>query len=175
MFRTADGAGVKKIYLTGYTPSPYDFFGKLRPDFAKTALNAEKYVAWEQQKNVASLLAELKRKTPPSFGDLPLVRGGNNYFPSFTRRGLGRCFILSLEQSPRAISYDRFVSKHCNKLKRCDGVALIVGNEVRGLSQAILKKSDAIIEIPMHGKKESLNVAVAAGIALFALRDIGRR
>src|SRR3989344_2707510 len=136
IFRTADGAGVKKIYLTGYTPSPYDLFGNVRKDFAKTALGAEKFVDWEQRKDVGKLIKQLK--TPPN---LPLLRGGKNYFPSLPRRGLGRLkrvFIVSLEQSPRAVPYNQFTTIYRSKLKKYSGVALIVGNEVRGLSPAIL-------------------------------------
>ncbi len=48
-------------------------------------------------------------------------------------------------------------------------LALVLGNEVRGVSKQSLKLVDAIVEIPMRGKKESLNVSVAAGIALFVL------
>ena len=48
-------------------------------------------------------------------------------------------------------------------------LAVFVGNEVRGISKPLLKKCDVILEIPMRGKKESLNVSVTAGIALFAL------
>lgn len=147
IFRTADGAGVKKIYLTGYTPSPYDLFGPpaggLRKDFAKTALGAEKFVNWEKQKNIATLINRLKKE---------------------------KIFVISLEQSPRAVPHNQFTSIYRSKLTKYSGIALIVGNEVRGLSSAILKKSDAIIEIPMYGKKESLNVSVATGIALFELR-----
>lgn len=47
--------------------------------------------------------------------------------------------------------------------------ALIVGNEVDGVSSEALEASEAILEIPMQGKKESLNVSVATGIALFEL------
>ncbi len=53
-------------------------------------------------------------------------------------------------------------------------LAVLLGNEVRGISQPLLKKCDVILEIPMHGKKESLNVSVTAGIALFALTHKGR-
>jgi len=144
IFRTADAAGVKKIYLTGYTPSPYDFFGKLRKDFSKTALGAEKYVAWEQRKNIAPLIMKLKKN---------------------------KIFIFALEQHQKALAYNKAVIIYDSSLRKKNGIALIVGNEVRGLSPAILKKSDAIIEIPMRGKKESLNVAVAAGIAIFSLRE----
>jgi len=44
-------------------------------------------------------------------------------------------------------------------------LALILGNEIKGLSKNILKKCKSVVSIPMFGKKESLNVAVAFGIA----------
>ncbi len=50
-------------------------------------------------------------------------------------------------------------------------LALIVGNEVSGVSPALLKRSDAIIHIPMKGMKESLNVAVALGIAAYEINN----
>ena len=49
-------------------------------------------------------------------------------------------------------------------------VALVVGNEVRGLTPALRQRLDALVSIPMAGIKESYNVAVACGIALYALR-----
>ena len=69
--------------------------------------------------------------------------------------------LIAVEQSLKSINY--------KKLKPRFPIALIFGNEVRGLSKEILKKCDKIIEIPMQGKKESLNVSVAAGIVLFSL------
>jgi tRNA G18 (ribose-2'-O)-methylase SpoU len=65
--------------------------------------------------------------------------------------------IISLEQDKKAIPYTGFKPKF--------PLALIVGNEVKGVSKAILKKSDRIIFLPMNGKKESLNVSVSFGIA----------
>ncbi|MFN3921094.1 MAG: RNA methyltransferase [Caldimicrobium sp.] len=50
-------------------------------------------------------------------------------------------------------------------------LALIIGNEVEGVSEAVLEASDVIIEIPLFGEKESLNVAVAFGIAIFLLLE----
>ena len=47
-------------------------------------------------------------------------------------------------------------------------IALILGNEVLGLSTGILRRASAIVNIPMYGQKESLNVAVAFGIAIYA-------
>jgi tRNA G18 (ribose-2'-O)-methylase SpoU len=51
-----------------------------------------------------------------------------------------------------------------------DRVALIVGSEVEGIPQDILPLADTIIEIPLLGTKESLNVSVAFGIALYGVR-----
>ena len=61
MFRTADAAGINKIYLTGYTSAPLDRFGRKRKDLAKSALGAEEFVAWEQQKNILALITKLKK------------------------------------------------------------------------------------------------------------------
>lgn len=142
IFRTADAAGVKKIYLTGYTPSPLDRFGKIRPKIAKTALGAEKTVEWRKYKDIGKLIAKLKQRA-----DLD----GNQ----------GRPLIAGIEQSPKSVNYKKF--------KPHFPLALIFGNEVCGISPQILKKCDKIIEIPMAGKKESLNVSVTAGIILFSL------
>ncbi len=51
-------------------------------------------------------------------------------------------------------------------------LALIVGNEVRGLSSNILKRCDEIIYIPMKGKKESLNVAIAFAVVGYKIREL---
>jgi 23S rRNA (guanosine2251-2'-O)-methyltransferase len=48
-------------------------------------------------------------------------------------------------------------------------ICLVVGNEITGVSPQIIAAADMAIEIPMHGTKLSLNVAVAYGIALFEL------
>jgi tRNA G18 (ribose-2'-O)-methylase SpoU len=49
-------------------------------------------------------------------------------------------------------------------------LALILGEETKGNSKKILDLADDVLEIPMYGQKESLNVSVACGIALYALR-----
>lgn len=73
--------------------------------------------------------------------------------------------ILAIEQSKRSVPYQKI------KLSKKDlaKVALVVGNEINGLSSSILRRADKILEIPMRGKKESLNVAVAFGIVVFNL------
>jgi tRNA G18 (ribose-2'-O)-methylase SpoU len=71
---------------------------------------------------------------------------------------------IAIEQSETAIDY--------KKVKVQLPTVFIMGNEVDGLSKNILKKVDVIAEIPMNGKKESLNVSVAGGIALFRMLGI---
>ncbi len=70
--------------------------------------------------------------------------------------------IVALEQSEKSISLEHYTAP--------EKVCLIVGHEVLGVSEDILSVCDDIVHIPMLGKKNSLNVAVAAGIALHTLR-----
>ena len=72
--------------------------------------------------------------------------------------------IVALEQSASSVDY--------KKIKIAGSVLFIVGNEVDGISKDILDLCDLVAEIPMHGKKESLNVSVAFGIGLFRLLGI---
>ena len=140
IFRTADCAGVRKIFLTGYTPRPIDRFGRKRRDLGKVALGAEESVEWEAVKDINKLITRFKKEG---------------------------VMIAALEQSPKSIDYKKSVTKLKGKRS-----ALILGNEVSGMNEVIIKKADMVIEIPMKGKKESLNVSVAAGIAIFRLLNI---
>jgi len=58
------------------------------------------------------------------------------------------------------------------KFKPTLPIALIVGNEVTGISKKILKLADKIVYIPMRGRKESLNVAIAASIAIYQIKKV---
>jgi tRNA G18 (ribose-2'-O)-methylase SpoU len=60
IFRTADGAGVSKIYLVGVTPSPIDRFGRKRKDVAKTALGAEETVPFECAEEILPVISKLR-------------------------------------------------------------------------------------------------------------------
>ena len=62
IFRTADAAGVEKVYLSGITPTPLDRFGKIRPQFAKVALGAEKNVQWDASARAAQATSRLHEK-----------------------------------------------------------------------------------------------------------------
>jgi 23S rRNA (guanosine2251-2'-O)-methyltransferase len=149
IFRTADGAGVEKIYLTGYTPcphllresvagepAPYDYLTKAEKTLAKTALGAENNIAWERCARLGPLL---KRLHQDGFE------------------------IVALEQDESSVDYRDYQPK--------TRTALLVGNEVLGVDPKILRQCDAVIEIPMRGKKDSLNVSVAFGIASFEIKS----
>lgn len=69
--------------------------------------------------------------------------------------------VVAIEQDTRSVDY--------RKVKIPTKVAFILGSEVGGLSKKILDACDVIAEIQMSGKKESLNVSVAAGVALFGM------
>jgi len=61
MFRTADAAGVTKIFLTGYTPTPLDRFGREVKELSKVALGGENFVSWEYVKNPNTVISSLKK------------------------------------------------------------------------------------------------------------------
>jgi tRNA G18 (ribose-2'-O)-methylase SpoU len=72
--------------------------------------------------------------------------------------------VVAIEQSPQSVDY---------KTITIDGsVAFVLGNEVNGLPHEVLDLCDVVAEIPMKGSKESLNVAVAAGVALFGILGV---
>jgi 23S rRNA (guanosine2251-2'-O)-methyltransferase len=137
IFRTADAAGISKMYIVGYTPDPLDRFGRPRGDIAKAALGAEQTIPWEHVKTISPLLKKLKKE-------------------GFQ--------IIAIEQSPNSVDY--------KKIKNTQNICFVLGNEVTGVSKAALAQADVIAEIPMRGDKESLNVSVAGGIAMFRILNV---
>ncbi len=103
---------------------------------SKTALGAEKTVPFEYYGQTWRLIDKLKKSVDV---------------------GRRRIQIVALEQSKKSILYTKFKPKF--------PLALIIGNEVKGISKKVLEKCDKIIFLPMSGQKESLNVSVAFGVA----------
>lgn len=60
IFRTADGAGVDKILLVGYTPTPIDRFGRPQSEIAKTSLGACDVIPWEHCENSRGVIKQLQ-------------------------------------------------------------------------------------------------------------------
>jgi len=143
LLRTAEGLGIKKVFLTGYTPYPSQpndqrlshISNKLSDAIHKTALDAENLVSWEQNDDVFTVISQLRND-------------------GYT--------ILALEQTKDAIDITKFSAP--------DKCALLLGSEVAGVSKELLDIVDKSLVIPMFGKKESFNVVQAAAMALFQLR-----
>lgn len=140
IFRTAEGFGVENIILSGYTPYP-----KLTDD--------------DRLPHIADKLTRQIHKT--ALGAETIVPF--YYQPTLDLAGLQKAGyrIVGLEQDSRScdLSYYSPPSK----------IALLLGEEVDGIGQDLIRQCDDLIEIPMRGQKESFNVSVAAGIALYAL------
>jgi 23S rRNA (guanosine2251-2'-O)-methyltransferase len=144
IFRTADAFGAEKIFVSGCTPAPIDRFGRKRADIAKVALGAEESIKWEQVTDGPGILIMKFKKE-------------NN------------AVVIALEQDGKSVDYRNIQNEIVEKMTGELRILLILGNEVEGVSREILDMADRIAEIPMRGKKESLNVSVAAGIALFGM------
>jgi 23S rRNA (guanosine2251-2'-O)-methyltransferase len=144
IFRTAEGFGIEKIILSGYTPYPAldddarlpHIRDKLSQQIHKTALGAETMVPFEYHPHLDTWIER--------------NRSCDNPLP-----------IVALEQSENAIMLPHFAPP--------DSCAVLLGEEVRGVEARYLAMCEAIVEIPMSGRKESFNVSVAAGIALYAM------
>lgn len=72
--------------------------------------------------------------------------------------------IIAIEQSENSVDY--------KNVKVENKAAFILGEEVHGVPKEILEACDIVAEIPMRGKKESLNVSVSAGVALFRMLGV---
>lgn len=132
MFRTADGAGVSKIYLSGYTATPIDRFGRAQGEIQKTSLGASDIMPWEHVDSLIDLI---------------------------TRLQAAGTTVVAVEQADRSIPL--------RDLQTPAEVAYVMGNEIEGVPQEALELADVVVELPMCGEKESLNVSVAAGIVLY--------
>lgn len=144
IFRTCDGFGVKEIILSGYSPYPSQPGDERLP-----------YIRDKITKQIHKTALGAESNVP--FRYIPELN-----IAELKNKGY---MIVGLEQSPAS-----------HKLPYFDTpakFALILGEEVDGLSREIIEACDELIEIPMKGLKESFNVSVAAGIALYHLTLVG--
>ena len=141
LLRTAEGLGVAKVYLTGYTPYPSGQANdprlphealKLAKQIHKTALDAENQIDWEHADDVFTIISSLQAE------------------------GYA---VMAVEQSKQSVSLPNFTPPQ--------KIALLMGREVEGVEPEVLAACDGTLEIPMFGHKESFNVAQAAAMALY--------
>lgn len=147
IIRTAEGMGVNKVVLSGYTPRFHDvrllphLREKIDREIHKTALGAEDMVDIVFSDDVALDLKELK--------DLGWK-------------------VVGLENN---IQVNKIFPLNSDALKEVltDKIVLFLGEEVNGINPMFYNLIDYFVEIPMRGKKESFNVSVAAGIAMYGI------
>jgi 23S rRNA (guanosine2251-2'-O)-methyltransferase len=140
LLRTAEGLGVTKVYLSGYTPYPTQpgdsrlphESAKLTRQIHKTALGAEDSQPWEHINQIEPLISELKQT-------------------GYT--------VAALEQTATAVPLPGYTPP--------PKLAIIVGREVAGVEPEVLALTDLQLVIPMSGQKESFNVVQAAAMALY--------
>ncbi len=89
------------------------------------------------------------------------VKTTNSVIKKLKRDGIK---IVAIEQAENSVDY--------KKIKIKNHIAFVLGNEVGGINKNTLKLCDVVAEIPMKGGKESLNVSVACGVALFRILNI---
>jgi tRNA G18 (ribose-2'-O)-methylase SpoU len=140
IFRTCEGFGVIKIIISGYSPYP-----KLPNDTRLPHIEAK-------------LTAQIHKTALGAEGMVPFEYQEKPDLNSLKKAGYK---IVGLEQDKRSIFLKDYIIS--NK------IVLLLGEEVMGITDDMRDQCDDLIEIPMVGKKESFNVSVATGIALYAL------
>ena len=150
ILRTAEGFGVERVILSGYTPRVHDvnllphLREKLDKEIHKTALGAEDMLEINSSDDIKSELLQLKNE------------GWQ---------------IVGLENN---LDSDKLVRLNDRGLKDriVDEVVLVLGEEVHGIDHSLHEIIDLFVEIPMEGQKESFNVSVAAGIAMYGIMNL---
>jgi len=147
ILRTCEGFGVERVILSGYTPKVHDVSllphlrDKLDREIHKTALGAEDMLDIYASGDIITDLRELREQGRQ-------ICGLENNITD------GRLHTLGDSETRELLS---------------DWVVLVLGEEVHGIDYSLYDIISLFLEIPMKGLKESFNVSVAAGIAIFEL------
>lgn len=146
IFRTSDGVMIEKLYLCGYTPHP-----------PKPGASLEK-------RKPSAGKSEILKTALGSTDSVSweYVKDPVEVIKRLKTEGVKIC---ALELTTKSKTYYEV-------LKNDFPLCLVVGNEITGVAQNLIDLCDFSIEIPQYGIKQSLNVAVAYGIAIFELRKI---
>lgn len=149
ILRTAEGFGINEVILSGYTPRVHDtnllphLRAKLDKEIHKTALGAEDMLNITSSHEIKNDLIKLHQQGYQIIG---------------LENNISKERLLSLS--------DPHLTQHLS-----DQIVLILGEEVHGINHSLYDTIDLFVEIPMQGQKESFNVSVAAGIALYVLSN----
>lgn len=152
VLRTADAFRLEAVYLCGITATPPS------PEIHKTALGAEDSVAWHYEADTLTCVHQLQEQGYHVVA-VEQVEGSSK---------MGEWQIPDLSEATSA-STTTTEAAH----KPCAGLALILGNEVKGVQQSVVDAANEALEIPQYGTKHSMNVSVTAGIVIWeAIRQM---
>jgi len=145
ILRTADGLSINEVLICGYSPYPI--------------------VSYARDTRLPHIANKIDRKIHKTALGAEKTQFWKHYQTttkavlSLRARGIK---IIGLEQQNKAIPIYKYHGS--------DKVAIVVGNEIDGIDSKIINLCDQLIEIPMLGKKESYNVAIASAMAMFYFR-----
>jgi len=140
IFRTCEGFGISKLIISGYSPYP-------------TVPNDTRlpHIGLKLTEQIHKTALDAESMVPFEHQETPNIAALKEQ--GFT--------IVGLEQDERSVMLQDYIPPQ--------KIVLLLGEEVKGITDEMRDQCDDLIEIPMFGKKESFNVSVAAGIALYAL------
>lgn len=150
ILRTAEGMGIERVILSGYTPRVHDgsllphLREKLDKEIHKTALGAEDMLDIYSSGDIISEIQRLKKQGWQVIG---------------LENNIANVPIKTLNDPSLKDELENYV-------------ILILGEEVNGIDSSLYDAIDLFVEIPMKGKKESFNVSVAAGIAMYGIMNL---
>ena len=142
IFRTADACGCAQVITAGITPHPY---GSGWQKVSKTSLGADAAVSTQHFTTTQQALSSLREANK-------------------------NVFIVGLETTFKSVDYTRVPYPNFSSEENKTGVLVIVlGNEVTGIDTDLMPLMDVLVQIPMFGSKNSLNVAACAPVVLYEI------
>ena len=149
IIRTSEGFGVSKIIFSGYSPFPI--------------LKHENFQETGRLPHIAQKINSQIHKTALGSEEIVSFEISKDILKTIQELKNQGFEIFALEQSKKSIFLKDFMAHKNAK------IALLLGEEVEGISKELLDSCNKTLEIPMFGRKESFNVSVATGIALYKI------
>ena len=170
VFRTSDAYVVEKVVLCGITAQPP------HPDIHKSALGAEFSVDWEYYADTNDAVAALKEQ---GYEVWAIELAENSVMlqdfeieplrPTDTSPKTGEEYTGASFCQPAVEGEEQCLKSGINSQLKTPKIAVVMGNEVKGVQQSVIDKCKGCIELPQFGTKHSLNVSVTAGIVIWEM------
>ena len=160
IFRLADAAAASGVYLVGETATPDD--PKIGHKIHKASVGTWRWTPWFYTKTVKEAVNQIRNskfEIPNKFKIPNSKLKSTKNSVSLSNLQTFKLNIVAVEQHPKSVPY--------NKYNYQFPLAMILGHETTGVSDEALALSDAIVEIPMHGVNNSMNVMVSLAIVLW--------